>query len=383
MEKKSAEKPLFPCEKFGRILKSKSGQTIHQKKCEWKNPEIPESRGESEIEHPAKQPFSKSPLEQANLSSVVIEEQTFYWNERKGSDFLRDLDTAYEQVVYCRQNLFLLPTGKAGKKFIGEITKLINCWIDDTALKPIALKSIMVMPALLLQKPSRTSKSKDHFLALSRRIELWEKGNINELLHEGVTIQTLLNSSKKIMSTNEISKRFIEKMSNGNINGAIKLLSDNMQNGILPLNDETLKLLKQKHPDRKAPTNDASLSDTPIQIHSVRFEDIDSDMIRQSALKTRGGAGPSGLDRDGWRRILTSNCFGTEPSDLYASLSKLTKILCSINQEENSLEPLLASRLIPLNKNPGLRPIGIGETLRRIIGKTVARLLKQDVVDSV
>ena len=99
-------------------------------------------------------------------------------------------------------------------------------------------------------------------------------------------------------------------------------------------------------------------------------------MIRQSALKTRGGAGPSGLDGDGWRRILTSNCFGTEPSDLCASLAKLTKILCSINQEENSLEPLLTSRLIPLNKNPGLRPIGIGETLRRIIGKTVARLLK-------
>ena len=66
-----------------------------------------------------------------------------------------------------------------------------------------------------------------------------------------------------------------------------------------------------------------------------------------------------------------------------ASLAKLTKILCSINQEENSLEPLLASYLILLNKNPGLRPIGIGETLRRIIGKTVARLLKQDVVDSV
>ena len=44
---------------------------------------------------------------------------------------------------------------------------------------------------------------------------------------------------------------------------------------------------------------------------------------------------------------------------------------------------LLTSRLIPLNKNSGLRPIGIGETLRRIIGKTVARFLKQDVMDSV
>ena len=65
MENKSAEKPLFPCEKCGRILKSKSGQTIHQKKCKWKNPEIAESRGESEIEHSAKQSVSTSPSEQA------------------------------------------------------------------------------------------------------------------------------------------------------------------------------------------------------------------------------------------------------------------------------------------------------------------------------
>ena len=178
MENKSVEKHLFPCEKCGRIFKSKSGQTIHQKKSKWKNSEIPVSRGKSEIEHPAKQPVSTSPSEQADLPSVVIEEEKFYWNERKGSDFLRDLDTAYEQIVYWRQNLFLLPTGKADKKFIREITRLINCWIGNTALKPIALKSIIVMYALMLQKPSRTSKSKDHLLALSRQIELWEKGNI-------------------------------------------------------------------------------------------------------------------------------------------------------------------------------------------------------------
>jgi len=64
------------------------------------------------------------------------------------------------------------------------------------------------------------------------------------LLHEGVTIQNNLTSSSKKYSTEEISKRFVEKMSKGNVNGAIKLLSRNIQNGILPLNDETLELLK-------------------------------------------------------------------------------------------------------------------------------------------
>ena len=156
-----------------------------------------------------------------------------------------------------------------------------------------------------------------------------------------------------------------------------------MQNGILPLDEKTLMFLKQKHPEGKVPSDHVMLADTPIPIHSVRFEEIDSEQIRQSALKTRGGAGPSGLDGDGWRRILTSNSFGNEPSELCSSLAKLTRLLCSTIQEENSLEPLLASRLIPLDKNPGLRPIGIGETLRRVIGKTVARVLKRDIIDSV
>ena len=39
----------------------------------------------------------------------------------------------------------------------------------------------------------------------------------------------------------------------------------------------------------------------------------------------------------------------------------------------------MACRLIPINKNPGLRPIGIGECLRRIIGKAVTNILKGDI----
>ena len=43
----------------------------------------------------------------------------------------------------------------------------------------------------------------------------------------------------------------------------------------------------------------------------------------------------------------------------------------------------MACRLIPLDKNPGVRPIGIGEVLRRIIGKAVSTFLKPDIIDAV
>ena len=39
----------------------------------------------------------------------------------------------------------------------------------------------------------------------------------------------------------------------------------------------------------------------------------------------------------------------------------------------------MACRLIPLDKNPGLRPIGVGEVLRRIAEKVVQKVVKEDI----
>ena len=41
------------------------------------------------------------------------------------------------------------------------------------------------MLALLLQRPSKNSKSNDHLISLERRLKLWEEGNISNFLHEG------------------------------------------------------------------------------------------------------------------------------------------------------------------------------------------------------
>ena len=48
-----------------------------------------------------------------------------------------------------------------------------------------------------------------------------------------------------------------------------------------------------------------------------------------------------------------------------------------------TIEPILANRLIPLDKGNGeVRLIGVGEVIRRIIGKCVSRVGKQDVIDA-
>ena len=48
-----------------------------------------------------------------------------------------------------------------------------------------------------------------------------------------------------------------------------------------------------------------------------------------------------------------------------------------------SLKALLTCRLIPLDKNTGLRSTGIGVVLRRIASKVVVSLIREDIISAV
>ena len=57
--------------------------------------------------------------------------------------------------------------------------------------------------------------------------------------------------------------------------------------------------------------------------------------------------------------------------------------LCTVKDLANTLEAFLFSCLIPLDKNPGLRSIGVREVLRRIVGKVIVFTLRDDIISSV
>ena len=173
---------------------------------------------------------------------------------------------------------------------------------------------------------------------------------------------------------------------------ALQYLSRNTRGGVLSLdmiptvssNSEpelrsTRDVLQDKHPVGN-PHNPSSLltsSSEPDLFNPIIFENLDADTIRCAAMHTQSSANPSGLDSFAWRRLCSS--FGSVSHEL---CSALAAVVCSSVVNPESISALVACRLIPLDKCPGVRPIGVGEVPRRIIAKAILCTIGKDVEEA-
>ena len=108
----------------------------------------------------------------------------------------------YNEIAHFGRDIFKIPSGRAGKSFIKEYTfwlKQFNCSSD---LYSIILKSFMVLPLLILQKRSVTSKAKDNSAAIDRRLTLWRRGDLDLLFKEVKFIQKKFPTSNKASNSN-------------------------------------------------------------------------------------------------------------------------------------------------------------------------------------
>ena len=173
-------------------------------------------------------------------------------------------------------------------------------------------------------------------------------------------------------------------MSEGKVNMALCLLADDSKGGVLsldlsihsdidslgnPVFRPVRDILSEKHPYGRDPPPHVLLDCTTKKpCHDpVIFQCLTSEVIKRAAIKTHGAAGPSGVDACVWRRMCTS--FGDASVSLCDSLSFVACRLSTVTIDSAILMPFVAYRLIPLDKRPGVCPIGIGDVPRQIIAK--------------
>lgn len=194
---------------------------------------------------------SKSPV--STLPGYVkCKAKSFTWGVYSAIEMTTKINAAYERIVFWKKNLLKLPTCSAAKLVVAEMTRLLNEWNDCGRLEHVAMRALMIMPALLMQKPSKKSKTKDHIKYLEDRFCKWKDGDIDVLLREGESIQSnLVFTSNRKKGGDDVMKQnklFSKHALQGNNSIALRILEDSDGGGVLEDTPETLQLLKEKHP---------------------------------------------------------------------------------------------------------------------------------------
>ena len=120
------------------------------------------------------------------------------WGNYEGEEIiLNTVQAAYKEICTWNKNFFLLPRGKAATDFIKELTRLLNLFANKTKWQRLSFPLVHVFMPIMLQKPSKKSKAKDHVKYLLSRLQKWSNGDLNGLMAECREIQKRLTFRNK------------------------------------------------------------------------------------------------------------------------------------------------------------------------------------------
>ena len=88
--------------------------------------------------------------------------------------------------------------------------------------------------------------------------------------------------------------------------------------------------------------------------------------------KLHGAAGAGGVDAVTMKNWITR--FGLASVKLREELAQWADWLCNTSPSWAAYRGLMACRLVALDKCPGVRPVGIGEIIRRLLAKLVLKV---------
>ena len=200
-----------------------------------------------------------------------------------------------------------------------------------------------------------------------------DMGPLWNLAKGGAISHTLQSTSSICQSSNNVDMA-ISLGRSGMFGKACWILQSS---GIAPNSKNTWQLLKAKHPSCPAPV-------VPV-VPNVESIALQPDFNIISVLRSfpkHTAAGPSGLRVQHLLDVASIPL----PTPICSSLRLVINIIEAGKAPTSVSQFLAGESLISLNKNkegfaPDIRPIAMGETLRRLVGKCMCTLLKVKAAD--
>ena len=285
---------------------------------------------------------------------------------------------AYEDVVYYKKNIHAIPANKPEKDFLNFFCQTLNRVADQSMQKHYAWHLNMILPALMLQIKDPTATHRQRSKLLKEMLVTLAAGKINLLIQEVKVIQNAIGRRRKKTKpkqTNWITEAR-KKFQQGEGRAAIRELDEDNKGVESPTNETYIQLKSMFPPRRRSPVKLPEPDTT-----NTRYSHTTPSQIRVAIDSLQGSGGPSQMDAKSYKRILNLHTFEKEPKRMIETLAKITNSFTSERQIDNHTYPLKAVRMIALKKpeGRGLIPVGVGEVIRRVITKVVARCMKQDI----
>ena len=241
---------------------------------------------------------------------------------------------------------------------------------------------VFMLARCILANPPRGGRShwRDTLKVVRTRIQRWREGKIAELWKDVISrdreIQLSLSRSQQKMAPS------IEVLQRSNATRARRAVEDGQYRkalqsltsaGIAGVTEDIVTKMIEKHPAASPPSVPSDPTPPPVEV-------TNSDVIKAlRSFPTGTAPGPSGL-----RAIhLKEAVLCPSPDRANHALSNLTKFvnqLCAGQAPPSATPYLCGASLYPCQKKSGgLRPIAVGEVLRRLTSKCISRAVQPEV----
>lgn len=294
----------------------------------------------------------------------------------------------WEKVCTLHGKLYDLPSNTVSRRFIHKLAEEIGHLVKSD----YPSERTLIYVAVMLQREKNVKQAKDITRLLDRRQNLWAEDNFDILITEAMKADHSLHNSYNRKNYNDnndyVTKNFTRLIQRGKTREALNWLLTKDTSKILKPEDEidvtgktVMDVLQEKHPLGSIPDSSLfTLPDGLPELTPLLEVDITSEHVESVARKLHGGGGPTGTTSDNWKDYLLR--FGEASLHLRTAVAQLTMHLNNNFVPWNQIQALMSSRLVALDKCPGVRPIGIGECLRRILSKCMILVTGSEVTEA-
>ena len=283
--------------------------------------------------------------------------------------------TYHTELTTYHAHHYNLPKSLA-KPFLTILAALINGTVDRAHNS----EKFLVFPMVILQKQRNIRGGKAIRALIASRLESWTQGHHQMLVSCAISDMKAMMSSKRGHTTaEERLQTFQHLMQKGEIRKAIRFYSEREEAAGIhepefihePSGESTMDILETKHPKPAADLSATDLPDYPtLPVCPKLF--ATPDVVATVATHLKGAAGLGGTDGPTLKEWLIR--YKTASLTLRTAVARLTTWLSNDIRPWAAIRALMSNRLIALDKNPGVRPIGIGQIWRRLMAKTVVSM---------